>query len=139
MVHALKEAHRVLKPNGILIDLRPTAKHRRVGLGTGKHWQPVGGMREKFDDDWAANGAVAEVLRERLFHRETRTEFDIDRVMDTMEDFRAWLDEFVQLGGLPSHEWLVKRLERAQKKQKAATKIVVRGPLMLGVLRKLGD
>jgi len=59
--------------------------------------------------------------------------------MDSMEDFRAWLDEFVQLGKLPSDEWLVKRLERAQKKQNATTKIVVRGPLMVGVMRKLGD
>ena len=33
MVHALTEAHRVLKPSGLLIDMRPAAKHRRAGLG----------------------------------------------------------------------------------------------------------
>ena len=137
MVHALREVHRVLKPNGILIDLRPAAKHRRVGLGMGKHWQPVGVMREGFDDDWAANRAVREVLRLRLFRREAHSEFELDRVMDSMEDFRIWLDEFVQQGNLPSHEWLVQRLERQQKKQGRNTKITVRGPLTLGVMTKL--
>ena len=139
MVHALREAHRVLKPDGILIDLRPAPKHRRVGLGEGQRWQLVGVMREKFDDDLAADHAVTQILREGLFRRETRAEFDLERVMDTMQDFRAWLDEFVQLGKLPSHVWLVNRLERAQKKQRAGTKIVVRGPLRMSVMRKLGD
>ena len=111
MVHALLEVHRVLKPNGLLIDLRPAAKHRRVGFGMGKYWQPVGVMREAFDDDWAANRAVREALRLRLFQRETQSEFDIDRVMDSIGEFRAWLDEFVQQGNLPSHEWLVQRLQ----------------------------
>ena len=137
MVHALREVHRVLKPNGILIDLRPAAKHRRVGLGMGKHWQPVGVMRESFEDDWAASRAVREVLRLGLFRREAHGEFDLDRVMDSMEDFRVWLDEFVQQGNLPSHEWLVQRLESKKKKQSGATKITVRGPLTMGVMRKL--
>ncbi|HZM21560.1 MAG TPA: hypothetical protein VFC02_07445 [Anaerolineales bacterium] len=137
MVHALREVHRVLKPNGILIDQRPAAKHRRVGLGVGKHWQSVGVMRETFDDDWAANRAVREVLRLRLFRREANSEFDLDRVMDSTEDFRVWLDEFVQQGNMPSHEWLVQRLESKKKKQSEATKITVRGPLMMGVMRKL--
>jgi hypothetical protein len=136
MVHALREIRRVLKPNGILIDLRPAPKHRRVGLGDGPRWQSVGVMRENFDDDYAANRAVAEVLRDRLFRRESRVQFDLDRAMDTMNDFRSWLDDFVGQGKLPSHEWLVKRLERAKQRTKRASRIVIRGPLMLAVLRK---
>jgi SAM-dependent methyltransferase len=139
MVHALREVHRVLKPNGILIDLRPAAKHRRVGLGVGKRWQSVGVMRETFEDDWAANRAVREVLRLGLFRRQGRSEFNSDRVMDSTEDFRAWLDEFTQLGGLPSHEWLIKRLEHAQKTLSTRRKITVRGPLIMGVMKKLRE
>ena len=137
MVHALREVYRVLKPNGLLIDLRPAAKHRRLGLGMGKRWKLVGAMRETFHDDWAANRAVRDILHSGLFQLEARSKFDLDRVMDTMEDFRAWLDEFVQQGNLPSHEWLVQRLGRQEKKQGRKTKITVRGPLTLGVLRKL--
>jgi SAM-dependent methyltransferase len=136
MVHALHEAHRVLKSNGILIDLRPALKHRHAGLGEGAGFRPLGVMREDFADDRAANRAVTQVLREGLFRRESRIEFDLDRVMDSLEDFREWLDEFGSLGKLPSHEWLFKRLERAVTKLGGQHKITVRGPLLLGVLRK---
>jgi len=139
MVHALREAHRVLKPGGKLIDLRPAPKHRRVGIGTGKNWQSVGVMREKFDDDLASNRAVAEVLRAGLFRRESRVEYDLDRVMDDMQDFREWLQDFADLGRISISDRLLKRLEAALKQRRKGTKIVVRGPLMLGVMGKLGE
>ena len=140
MVHALHEAHCALKPGGVLVDLRPAPKHRRVGLGEGQRWRLIGVMREKFDDDRAADHAVKRVLREGLFRLETRVAFEADRVMDTMHDFRGWLDDFIRLGKtMPSHTWLVQRVERALAKAPAGTKIVVRGPMMMRVMRKPGD
>ena len=135
MVHALTEAHRVLKPNGILIDLRPSHKHRRIGLGEGKDWQMVGAMRENFDDDLAADRAVKQVIRAGLFHQEPLIEFDLDRVIDTLSDLRAWLNEF-NVDQLPTHEWLYQKVERALEKKPAGTKIAVRGLMRLGVLKK---
>ncbi len=136
-MHALKQAHRVLKPDGILIDLRPAPKHRRVGIGEGKQWKSVGAMREKFDEDRAANRAVAQVLREGLFQTKGRVEFDLDRQMDTLEDLRAWMDEFVQEARIESHDWLVARVERALLKQPKGMKIAARGPLILRVMKKM--
>lgn len=136
MVHALKEAHRVLKPGGILIDLRPAAVHRRVGLGEGRRWQPVGPLHEVLDDDHAANAAIAQVLREGYFRSERRTAFELDRVMDTTEDVREWLGDFDRRRELPSHEPLVQRLERRMARRKKPDKIAVRGRMTLGILRK---
>jgi len=136
MVHALHEAHRVLKPSGVLIDLRPAPKHRQAGLGVGADFQSLGVMREDFTDDRAANSAVAHVLRERLFRRAFRLEFDLDRVMDSLDDFREWLDDFGSPEMAPSHEWLFKRLERAVQRAGPGYRITVRGPLILGVLRE---
>jgi len=137
MVHALTEAHRALKPNGILLDIRPAAKHRRAGLGKGKGWRSVGSMREKFDDDVASDRAVRQAVREGYFRRASQTEINIDRVMDTLQDFRAWLDDF-STDKLPSHEWLYRKVERTLAKERDGIKITVRGPLKIGVLRKIG-
>jgi hypothetical protein len=137
MVHALNEAHRVLKANGILLDIRPAAKHRRAGLGEGKGWRSIGAMQEKFDDDNAADRAVDQVMREGKFLREFQIEFDLDRVMDTLQDFRAWLDDF-STDKLPAHDWLYRKVEQSLAKEPDGTKITVRGPLKIGVLRKIG-
>lgn len=138
MVHALTEAHRVLKPNGLLLDLRPAASHRRAGVGEGKRWTQVGVMRENFDDDIASDRAVKQVIREGWFTQEKLIEFELDRVMDTLPDFRAWLDDF-STDKLPSHDWLYQRVERALEKKRAGTRIAVRGLMRLRVMRQLSN
>jgi len=141
MVHALTKAHRVLKPNGLLLDLRPAAKHRRAGLGEGRNWKQVGVMRENFDDDIASDRAVKQVIHTSLFKQENVVEFDLDRVMDTLQDFRAWLDDFAVDKNYksPSHDWLYQRVERALEKKQSGTKIAVRGLMMLRMMRRLGS
>jgi SAM-dependent methyltransferase len=135
MVHALREAHRVLRPGGIVVDLRPAAKHRRVGLGRGRRWRQVGVMRESFDKDRAADRAATEVVRAGLFRRGARAEFLVDREMDTMEDFLAWLRDFGQRRPLASHAWLIARLRRELAVKEAT--IVGRGPVKLQLLQKV--
>ncbi len=137
MVHALKEAHRVIKPNGLLIDLRPAPAHRRVGLGEGRHWREVGPLHEVLDDDYAADAAVAELIREGYFHPERRLRFQVDRVMDGMQEIRDWLGDFDQRRDLPTHAPLLDRVEQQRERLAKPAKITVRGPMKLGVLRKL--
>jgi SAM-dependent methyltransferase len=138
MVHALREAHRVLKPDGLLIDLRPAAVHRRVGITRAKSYRLRWVMRENFDDDRAADRAVAQVLREGWFRAEGRKRFACYRVMDNIEEFQEWLTDFVQKGKFPSHDWLVRLVERELDQAERKTKIVVSGPLVLRGLRKRG-
>jgi hypothetical protein len=135
MVHALHAAHRLLKPNGILIDLRPMPVHRRLAVWRGKTVHPLGVMRELFDDDHAADRAVTHVLGEKLFRIEKRLRIECNRVMDTYDEFHDWLYQFVHLGKFPSHAWLVKRLQR-ELSQPGRARIVVSAPLKLQVLRK---
>lgn len=136
MVHALHEAWRVLKPNGLMIDLRPAPVHRRVAVARAGRHRPLGAMREKFDDDLAADRAVAHVVRDGLFNADVRIRFGCNRTMDSLDEFQEWIDEFVQLGNLSPHTWLVRRVERALNVKGSKPKIVVSGPLVLRVLRK---
>jgi SAM-dependent methyltransferase len=137
MVHALHEAWRVLKPNGVLIDLRPAGVHRRAGIVRGDRFQLVGTMREDFDDIRAADRALARVLHGGLFKAEQRLHIDCRRVMDTADEFQAWLDNFTRLAELPPHDWLMEKIERAQRAAPGPSQIVVKGPLVLRVLRKV--
>jgi hypothetical protein len=136
MVHALHEAARVLKPNGLLLDLRPAPVHRRVGVLRADHYQPLGRMREQFDEDYAANRAVAEVVRQGVLRIERRVRFDFDRTMDSPAEFRTWLADFASLGRIASHDWLVRRVDRAFSTRLGENRLVVRGPLDLRLLRK---
>ena len=136
MVHALLESRRVLKPDGLLIDLRPASVHRRVGFAKGDSYRLRWVMREHFDDDRAADRAVAQVVSEKLFKVERRLKFDCYRVMDRIEEFVAWLDDFINKGNFESHDWLVRRLERKLQGADAKTRIVVSAPLVLRALRK---
>ena len=136
MVHALHEVWRVLRPDGLLIDLRPAAVHRRVGVLQAERYRPVGVMRETFDDDRAADRAVTEVEREGLFKAERRAVFACNRTMDSLDEFQKWLADFVKLGKQPSHDWLVRRVKRALDVTGGKARVVVSGPLVLRVLRK---
>ena len=136
MVHALTEAQRSLKPNGILIDLRPSPKARQVGLGVGRNWESQGAMRETFEEDYASNRAVKQVISSGFFKLESSTTFELDRVMDTLDDFRKMLSDF-SVERLNNHLWLIEKIEKMQKETGSRKKITVRGPMVLNVLKKI--
>ena len=137
MVHALKEAHRVLKANGLLVDLRPAPAHRRIGLGEGRRWREVGELHETLDEDYAADAAVATMIEDGYFRPEQRLRFQLDRVMDTIDDAREFMADFDQRRGIPSHAPLLGVVEERRARPGSPQKIVVRGPMKLGILRKL--
>lgn len=94
-------------------------------------------MNESLEEDRAANRAVARILRERLFRREARGVFPLERVMDTMTDLHAWLSEFQHLRGVGCRDGLVRRVERALAGRRTRPPIVGRGRMMLGLLRRV--
>ena len=91
-------------------------------------------MREDLTDDYYANRAVKQVLREGLFKSEEYTEFNCNRVMDSLNEFRLWLMDFVDRGN-PSQNSLLEKVERAYQNTSGKKKIIVHAPLMLRRLR----
>jgi hypothetical protein len=93
-------------------------------------------MRERFDDERAADRAVAAVVRSGLFETAARTTFPCNRVMPTCHEFQAWLEHFVSLQKLPPHDWLLRRVERAFSEGSGPPRIVVSAPMDLWLLRR---
>lgn len=125
----------MLKPGGMLIDLRPAPAHRRVGLGEGRHWRLVGALHELLDDDHAADAAVEHVVRDGYFRRGKRKRFQLERVLDTLDDLRTWIAEFDERRNLlVTHAALLERVERKLARLEQPSVISVRGPMHLAVL-----
>ncbi len=94
-------------------------------------------MRERFDDAHAANRAVAKLVGQRRLRLEGRQRVDCDRVMDSLDDLREWLADFISRDdSLPPHDWLIERVERALGTRRSKGSVVVSGPLELRVLKK---
>jgi len=72
MVDALEEAHRILRPRGILIDARPDSRlyayaERQSAAGTYRQAGTIGTARETMLDDKTSDRAVAAAVRNGWF------------------------------------------------------------------------
>lgn len=132
-MHALNEAHRVLKANGILIDLRPRSARREVGIASDGNYQALGVVRRSIADVRAANHAVAHLARTGWFGLETRLQFNCVRSMDTPGEFQSWWNEFAHG---PLDQGMIKKVEEACSRSCSKRKILVQMPLAMRRLRK---
>jgi ubiquinone/menaquinone biosynthesis C-methylase UbiE len=136
MVHALREARRVLKPGGILIDLRPAIMHSRVGILRAGRFRELGKTRETFEGSRAANRAMSRALAQRLFRRLPLARFHCDVVFSSSAALREWLADYTDQAGLPAHEKLIRRALAASRTERGAGKIAYRIALEMRVLRR---
>ena len=96
MVHALDEIRRVLKPNGILIDLRPVEDHWSVEVASIQETKVAGLLTDmpigKADDE-AAFRAMREVESRGWFVREREEEFAFFYYWDTPSEMKEYMEE----------------------------------------------
>lgn len=95
MVHALLECWRVLKPDGLLIDLRPFHSNPPLEIRTADeifvpgHVDDSGGA----PDDIAADEAIAEVVRHGQFLRTMQDTFNLADYWDTLDGLLEHAEE----------------------------------------------
>ena len=99
MVHALTEIGRTLRAGGILLDIRPYLPFGPLELVQADEAHVIGRLDEvkSVPSDAAADEAIAEVSRRRLFDLEDTTSFYYssywDSVGEVQEYLRDWADE----------------------------------------------
>jgi SAM-dependent methyltransferase len=96
MVHALNEIHRVLAPDGILIDLRPLLDRWPLEVVSSGKVQEAGRVTdlvEPLSDDQAADQAVAEIGKRGWFVRKREETFPFFYYWDTPKEMQEYISE----------------------------------------------
>ena len=95
MVHALEEIHRVLRPDGTLIDIHPFAEPPLVKVIQNNRILFAEPKRES-DHEGIQNAdrAVAEVLGRKLFVAERNRDFDFFSYASSVPELRDFWDSY---------------------------------------------
>lgn len=96
MVHALDEVRRTLKPNGMLIDLRPVEANWSVEIVSSAGWQAAGRLSDlpvAVKDDEAAFKAMREAESNGWYIKKQEQEFSFFYYWDTPSEMKEFMDE----------------------------------------------
>jgi hypothetical protein len=133
MVDALREVHRVLAPRGLLIDARPDSRvlayaERRKVRGF-QRFGEVKTSRVELASDSASDRAIAQVVRERLFRRQSHGRFWHRVPFASLADLRRYLREHLRF--VHRAKWVV---DAATRRRHANDQFVIRRAVRYEIL-----
>jgi SAM-dependent methyltransferase len=112
MVHALEEIHRLLKPDGILIDIHPVPEGYFIKALQGDTILFAERKRVTCSEDvLRAEEALAEVVERDLFSVERRAEFDFLIYASSVRELRDYWEKLNAFEDDPQGEAILAREE----------------------------
>ena len=137
MVHALKEAYRVLIPQGIMIDVRPLSVDVPLEIiyKGGSESAGIIDMSPDIDLDIAADRAIASVVKDRIFVESKVEFFDFAFYWKTLKDMQDYMEEFWKDDVIVPEE-VVKQARILMGKLRPQTQIRVGIQMKLGKYEK---
>ena len=103
MVHALKQIHNLLSPNGRLIDMHPNGEPPPITVRLGEEQHLVGWVRELSDyESYALAGeALKTAVSHNLYQMQSQDTFAFITICDTLADLQhylanEWSDAFLE-------------------------------------------
>lgn len=139
MVHALKEAHRVLVPQGIMVDVRPLSVDIPLEI-LYEGGRESAGMIDTSPDielDIAADHAIESILIEQIFIESSKEYFDFAYYWKTINEMEEDLEEFWK-DDVILPEAVIQQAHKLINKQRPQTQIRVGLQMKLGKYEKLG-
>lgn len=95
MVHALEVIHNLLKPDGFLLDIRPSGEPPPLEVSLGENYYLAGWLNE--EDDYIeylqADEALQTVVERGLFVVEKKGTFTFNTYAGSLEELREYLQK----------------------------------------------
>ena len=113
MVHALEEIHRLMKPDGMLINIHPVSEGYFIKVIQGESVLFAERKRETCSEDVIrAEEAIAQVVEHTIFAVDLDTEFDFLTYASSVPDLRTYWEEQTAFDDRPDDEAVVEREEK---------------------------
>jgi len=125
MVHALQQTHRILQPNGLLINVHGLPAPHVIEVHSPETANKVGWLldREDFESERSAFNTLAKVVTDRYFILENERDFDYNIYVNDLPELQGWLAEWWSSAILP--ERIIQRLEELTRDAGQSTRIVL--------------
>ena len=135
MVHALGQAHKLLHPKGLLINVNdlPTPHPIEVQTPVGVH--KVGWIQDRGDfyETRSAFNALAQVVGDGDFTLEDQRDFDFNIYIDDLAELVEWLAEWWSSAILPDN--IFRQIEALMREASQPARIVLGLRVRMIVLR----
>jgi hypothetical protein len=137
MVHALKIAHSLLKPEGLLINIHNLPAPHIIGVCTAGSVIKAGWLTDctDFKSERFAFDALARVISEGIFLLEDERDFSYHIHADDLHELQEWLAEWWEAAVLP--EKTIQRVEDLIRHTGQATSVVIKVPARMIRLRSV--
>ena len=128
MVHALRQAHNLLHPSGLLINVQDLPIPHVIEVHSAEAVIKAGWMMESddFRDERAALNALSHVVSEGYFQLEDEQDFGFNVYMDDVNELQQWLAEGWETAVLPDKT--IQRLEEIIEQAGQLAKVVLKTP-----------
>jgi hypothetical protein len=135
MVHALKHAHRILGPDGLLINVHGLPVPYLIEVHSAGTAVKAGWLMDStdFEAERLAFNALARVVSEGHFLLEDERGFSYNMHMDDVHELQGWLAEDWETAVLP--EKTIQRVESIFREVDQAGKVVLNVPTRMTRLR----
>ena len=136
MVDALRQAHRVLAPHGILVDARPESRvvayAERRRASSFQRFGVIRTARSEMTNDRLSDEAIARVVREGQFRRLRHGRFWHRVSFDDLAKLRTYLSQHLRF--VKRADWTV---DAATRRRHADDPFVIRRAVRYELLRRL--
>jgi SAM-dependent methyltransferase len=143
MVHALEEIHRLLKPDGMLIDIHPIPEGYLIKALTGDRIFFAEPKRHTCSEDVLhAEAALAESVDRHLFTVDRSAEFDfltyassVRELRDYWEELNAFEDDPVDEASIAREEDLYAQVEEIIQNSRPGVEVAIHERVRVARLR----